>query len=829
MYTIEKYNNDIALLAKSMVIKHHNIGVTMERYLAAGNPISHDYSTWKYYLNLAGLKHASNNDVSVRIIETDAYAILTPQLLIDYPATRRDLDLRQDSYNALLAAYPDDHIYINGCITPVDIAISTVAVDGSVIAYSSLYVEPQEVSIIRELSSLIIGFMERWYIIDYNITDELYMSSIWGILTSSLPGMIASLRHRSAGTSEAHSFHLEHFFRSHLDIWAGVSTLPEREKRWLYRNLVWLMNNTGTRDSLNTLIANVFTPAGIGLGNYELGVTEAVVNTGTGPYLPNFNRGAAILSRTGLNSQYRAASSYTDTATTVSKELMVTTNKLLPDAIALPTLVNNEKAVLDTTAQIKQPSKILDFGLLELFTSHGKSPLMIILDNWLVDAFTNKHVVNITFLNPVTTVTHYLDAKTGVMLFYYLLYTRLGVANPKLSTVVSNTILKSTITAAELLVDTLGGTGRQYAAATLTKLPQRGVTRTVEAYSIVISSLFSYYSKVWELDSNINNAFLSADIKQMVSKLYVPTTVVVDSTGATLQQLLLSNGIDVANITADNSITVMSELLLACTGHYLDETTVVKETYNNYKVLLDRLTSQATQTILPDVVDSPIASQYTTVSINKPAVGYIGITSATIDKILEDNPAVMTGAGSNQILAPQLVGRQTTPTAIAASARNLHLSATCRYSNGVAGVTRSNIVVELSHPGYNKFYPQVIGSGNQMVGNQVTAVKNAMPNAITPTNHRTGANINANIKAVPTANVTRASASAQIPSAGLVHYKPANTPPASNNTTGNTPTAQMTPTSVPTTNNTSAAPSTSAKATVTNVTTTKPSTTTTIK
>jgi len=381
-----------------------------------------------------------------------------------------------------------------------------------------------------------------------------------------------------------------------------------------------------------------------------------------------------------------------------------------------------------------------------------------------------------------------------------------------------------------------------------------------------------------------------------LSKVYQPTSVVVSNNNTPIRDILNANGVVVDATGGYDTMKVMTDLLLTFTGHHIDEAIVIRETYNNYKIMLDRLTSHAVQVVTPDVIDSAMGSPYTTISVNKPSIGYISVTSASIDKILEDNNGIMTAAGNNQILNPQLVGRQTTPTGIHTAAKNVKLTASCRYSGGAAGVVRSTAIVELLHPGYNKFFPQVIGSGNQIVGNQVTNANTSMRNSVQPGNHNTGANINANIKQAPAVNVTKPSANVQIPTAELVHYQPSNsgvagnnisggsiknvsntnkptrtvnmatganinanvtaTPTAgvtmpsasvqlpapgvthfqpgsagssANNVTGNTPTTTTTPPAQPAATTAPSAPTTAAKATNTNASPTKPTTTTTIK
>ena len=73
MYTLNKYLKNNIALANSLVIKTNEIARAMNLGIAKtyATEIPQDNTQWKYYLNLAGEKHFSNNDVQITLIETN--------------------------------------------------------------------------------------------------------------------------------------------------------------------------------------------------------------------------------------------------------------------------------------------------------------------------------------------------------------------------------------------------------------------------------------------------------------------------------------------------------------------------------------------------------------------------------------------------------------------------------------------------------------------------------------------------------------------------------------------------------------------------------------
>jgi len=489
MYTIAKYLNDARLLASSLTIKQHDIGIIINKGLfnTRGISSSNDYRTWKYYLNLSGIKHSTNNTVMVSTIETNTLVELTVANMDIYPATRKELDKRLDSYNNLISSYPDDILYINGCIAPVDIDTAINSKDGEILSWSKQYVEPQEYSLIREVSNEIKLFFSRWYIKDYNIADELYMSAVMCVLYSNLPNIITVNRIRDAYTAEAHSFHIEHFFRSHLDIWDNVKVLKESTIRWLYKNMVTIMNNAGSNYAFNTIIDKVFTPNNIGLARFVLKSSEVTPNTNANNFTPTYTRSTPIIGIDKLNNSYDNRNTIVALSEVISKELADTALIGTPPPGSIANTTDEEVIRIGTDTLRTQYTKVIDFGNVELFKLYNNGLAETILDNWLY--LSHKGIYNYitAFIDPNTNISYTMTAKTAILLFYRLLAYNLDGSDPAISNIKYRSVLKKSISRTDLINGILHAKGSYIAADTIINNLPRSINTILNKENLCLS------------------------------------------------------------------------------------------------------------------------------------------------------------------------------------------------------------------------------------------------------------------------------------------------------------------------------------------------------
>jgi len=727
MYTIEQYSRDTLLLTSGLVIKHHDIAIIMnDGVLRNGGTVDKTrYDTWKYYLNLQGIRHETDNlrpPVKVNMIEGIVeYPIgdpktasntheLTLGLLAAYPGTKAELDTRLDMYQSLINDYPDDTVYINACLTPVqDINAAYNAPDGAIVAYSTAYIEPQEFSLVRELSTAIQNFFSRWYIKEYNITDELYMSSVMGVLYATIPSMIASIRMTSSSTAEAHSFHLEHFFRSHLDLW----------------NLVNLINNVGSQSTLDSIVNKILIPNNIGVGNIVLNNTEAVVNTTPKVHDPRYTRGPVVGTSAILSDGYT-----TNTPIKNIGDLSVMSLRSYNDTVTKNAYGNNAiatrlgQAITDNVI-ITQNTKILDFGDISVFKEYNKDPVSVILDIWLEAASSGMYTDNADFLDPNTKILYRIDPFTGLLMFYSLLHTKLGIPEPSLLTLTADNVPVANISSIILKDMALSTTGIDYVISTmlneLTGISKElafrpkaltGLTGRVDAY-------IRYHIKAHDLSSNMDNAFISADIANIANAMFTTKTVSIPNitTPTALSVILAGRGVTLDTQGLYDPLSAMSELFLLFTGVSLDETLLVKGMFDSFRTLMAKLTGYTTQIVPANISSGELSAPYSTIAPIKADTGYMVVTDANIVKALEDFPSPsnipLLGAGDNFI--DQLIPTSLNVPVITTTMGNFSIAARVGDVSGVS-LLRPAVDAEVLSGTYDIFapgYATVYGSSDR--------------------------------------------------------------------------------------------------------------------
>jgi len=270
--SFKNYVNEIIFFVKTIKIKISSInyiinkGVHIDTYF----PPSKDKKEWKYYMNLDGERHFTNKDVYVFIIETGEYSVLSKELLAKHEVTK--LMLKKDTlfYNQLINKYPSECDYIDGCINPVDKNKAIEADDGTILSYNDTFLMYNEHNIIYELEKFTKGFIHKWFNPSYVLTDELYLQSFLHLLYSNIVIKIINLKIGNINTNRVDKFHMNLFFKSNLGVDKVIDFLSEKDKLWLYKNLKYIMKNTGNNFILEKL-SKLLDRNNIGFGELLIG------------------------------------------------------------------------------------------------------------------------------------------------------------------------------------------------------------------------------------------------------------------------------------------------------------------------------------------------------------------------------------------------------------------------------------------------------------------------------------------------------------------------------------------------------------------------------
>lgn len=659
MYSIESYNEQSIQLTRSLVIKLFDTALAINRALESqGKRIPSDKKQWKYFMNLAGEKHASNSDVQTTIIELGTRKSLTKEILEQYPYTKVELLKFGESYKTLTYEFPNDLIYIHGCLMPVDKDVAIKAKDGTILNYNSNFIEDNEYGLIRELEEYIKAFLSRWHIKQYTIVDDLYLAGLIAVLYANIPNKINNIRMNNIFTNEVHSFHMEHFFRSNLNIQDEIYNLDNPTKFWLYKNLPYIINNIGKDNILNLIIDKLLTPNMIGIGTYDLKKPLPTLIEDPKADEPSFNIKYLTPVIQSKNSYYvTSGSSELDIETIITKELKLTNEEQTEEQKKA-----NEYLVEEVSRDIKQSirdnqsTKILELSSYQLFKRQGVDLFKVVIDNWIYSASKNQFGYMVEYIEPNDNKQYLVSPQVGLLMLVKVMLYIAKTPNKKIRYMWYDNIFNPEkdflITASKKLYPD-GYTSRLIKDLSDSYPNQNSYFSLVENFSSSIRNIMDYMSYWWLLDTNSNNGFVSANLKLLANWVTLKDKYDLkdDSYQSDEEDFTIDELLGMHNIVFDyndtyNTDKSIKELLLKFTGINLDENEVIYNTQVSFKSILDKLTSYTVQTLLDSSSEETINLFYNNSNIMNTEQGILSLASGKfIPK--EDNYAEIDTIGIN--------------------------------------------------------------------------------------------------------------------------------------------------------------------------------------
>lgn len=626
MYAIETFYDNICKLSKSLVIKFDLVAITMEistnySYLNFNSELLHSEENKKnmrFYRHIAGelyegirysstLKTEPDSEVLIKVIENETYLPLTKAILEQYPLTKTELLKFGDYYSNLVDEYPTMRLYIHGCLFPADIdkAVSNSTKDGTILSYNPTFVEQQEWSLMKELENFIKNYINRWYITAYTMPDNLYLQSFLGVLFSQIPNKIFNIRSSKIHTNEAHSFFLEAFFRSNLELWEPVQKLNNETIWWLYKNLPGIIKNIGKNETLDKLLAKVFNTNSVGIGGYYITRGDSTLNDDIYTFTSKpFESGGTIIKAEGLNSYYNTkGNGQVDPGDLINTQLAMTNyyteehNKYIVD-------VNVEK--LNKGAGNNANTKVLEVSTLKEYTGFNVDKLRVMMDYWafILDrsyygSFSNSDLTTskVEFTDPNTGAKFNINAKIGFYMVIKVMLHAVGALHTPIRKYAITTVCDPSANINKILKEYLYPDG-------LTELLS---AELIDAYPVLDKSLSSatevaahittvieYYKNLWITSANAESAFVASNIRMFLflSSLQEAVTLHPYPEDLTIDEILANEGITNFEIygSYDHAETV-KELIYLCLGLEVNSEDRLSELLLAYKEIIRKLTS----------------------------------------------------------------------------------------------------------------------------------------------------------------------------------------------------------------------------------------------
>lgn len=422
------YTASILRLGKSMRIKHVATATTINDHInsmTAVTGIRADVErpeTWKYYLNMAGIYHETDELIMITSLDTMEVIPFTREKLLQHRATMREYQYGKSYYNNLVALYPTQEDLIRGILNPVDLQTALAAKDYTILYYAEDEVEEQEYDLIANLQDWVYRSVDRWAINDFRFTDSLYPFVILGKIYSFICPTIMNIRLEAMRTYQAHSYHVWNYLNSNgmLEKYRKELTLPQ--VMWLYRNIEWVRTNAGSQATFEKLLQNIMTARNLPLGSYDIFHDTESVPLEFKPV------GKAL--RTNLN--LRSANSRNTAVRSIDylfqKELYAAPNNELVQEEDEP----NAKHAIAVAPLSRYPTKIYESDLIDAENSEPYKLDQILLNHWIDLSVTGKYKSVINVRNPYTNELITMTVKDAFLVWLYAINNRNGI---KLTTI----------------------------------------------------------------------------------------------------------------------------------------------------------------------------------------------------------------------------------------------------------------------------------------------------------------------------------------------------------------------------------------------------------
>jgi len=641
MYTIEQYTNDNISLVDSLVVKLGATAEQINRTIASRYGIKIDEDdpySWRYYLNISGKKHITNERVEMIAIETDKAVELTREMLLRYPATLRELTLRGEYYMVLINKYPKDISYINGCLNPIDIDTAISAADGTILSYNHLLVDSNEYDLIDGIELYIKGFLNRWFIEDYAATDNLYISSVLGVLFSNLPNKVSNLRLQNINTNKVSRFHLEHFFRSRYDLWDEVSVLNDTSRMWLYKNLDYVIQNIGKHKTFTKLIDNVFESNKIGVGEIILDTAGISPTTGNDIHDPAYTKTSDNFVAKKLNSSYGLEHNNVYSLKNIlSREYDTTLTENNPDLDFTHNHIQNR---LIKNTQFAQKTKLLDINKFKESKMYDIDMFQFVLEYLATYSANNKYTPVYRYIDVTTNTTYNLTPYDGYLLILKNMFMLHKINDFKLDTLETSYILDTRRSFRSKAMNMYDDESFDlYHRILYDKYPVDTTGfYSVDEFGKYITECADFITTSWIYAANSENAVISANIRLIMERAVVKEKIdfKVDGVALTIDELLSSRDIEILMLGGYDHAGNISELLKIFTGVDIFKQDEITTITNKYVSLLTKLSSYTSQvTVLKDEI-TELDISYSHLAVLNAGVGFVNVLKAGVGGAMEE-------------------------------------------------------------------------------------------------------------------------------------------------------------------------------------------------
>lgn len=701
---LERYMEDTAKLHRSLVVKFNdaaelmNLGVS-SRY---GNDAVDKTtpSTWKYYLNLSGKYHPTDEVMQVISIDTHELIDFTRENFEVHTATQAAYAYGTRNYYDLVRRYPKQEFLINGILRPCDIDTALAAPDGTVLSYDRSLVEVNESSLIQKLEEYFKSAFHRWYNRSFIMSNRYYPATFYtSLLAEALPKILL-LRLQACKTSEAHSFHVRMYLASHNQLDRYLPYLTLNQALWLYRNVRYLQRNAGMNKTLDVLISEILAKRGIPLSEYSVRQKAEFTN-----YLPEITARPKVLVL-GI-----------DAANPDHHDFRVLCDRAIELAEGNPDYI--ERTYESVVQQFKTANsaviqtKILHSSMVDYSNSVPEPMETVALREWYAMARRKLYTALVSFQGVRDFTTYTLNALDAFIYMQYVFLMSNGITLDRVPQYVNYRQKRHPRPSAEDLlkvVDRKFHYLKPVAEAIVAGQPAIVTKYSTTAFHEYVSLVAEQAYWHWFQISSHEDMDERGYVENMVNRLYEDVQGVYQPSPKNMSEWLMERNLPIYDLSRTDAQQLVRNIFEAATGITADSSKVLGNIHRALIELVKDLSSYSIQ-ITRDINDKPI------VQVNWPAIrlGSIGAwseTTAAVDSDLSVNDARASGREHRSLVSDMdpvatkaSVYIQTWPIQLANGEFISQLIARHRATVNIA----RNIVVDVTYSGQNINIDEKVG------------------------------------------------------------------------------------------------------------------------
>ena len=587
---LKLYLEENKTLAKTLVVKSQtSIDVINDRIMLLYGKAavdSYDPTSWKYYKNITGEYHSLDKSMVITSLDTLEDIVFSKANLAIHTTTAKEYRYGSRYYYSLLERFPEQEQLILGILYPCDINIAINSDDGAILSYPAYLVEPQELTLIDELERFIKGYLVRWNVQAFGLSDNLYNTAQHALMYLAILPRLLNLRLKRCHTNEVHSFHVQQYLASHghLDRYLPYMTL--KQALYLYRNIRYIERNSGKAEQFKALVDHLLTERRIPLNEFSV----RQLATFDDHYYNDIT-----IRRKAVNPQYNIPEKdYFELSKLFDKErpLVYGNAQYLEDHD-----LKIQRKLQNSNSSVLQ-SKDLESTMIDYNDSFPDTLQMVLLRQWAYMSQKGYYNASITFRDPKTLQSQILNVDDAFIYFCYVNLKSIGINITALPNFINlkqrKRVIPNYITLLQIVKnDDLTSTAQRL----VTGQPMMTVKHSVSSFFDFCNTLYQETLYHWYLISNTHDLEHRGYISNMIYSLYEDENLLLSSGDMPIDQWLYNKNLPTYNYDYTQAQELSKELFAKATGLTVDNTKLLKNIQRALVSALRQLSSYSVQFI----------------------------------------------------------------------------------------------------------------------------------------------------------------------------------------------------------------------------------------